>query len=367
MVIIVFTILLKGGTMRGIEYTARERLKAIKLWKEDGHDILWVAHKMRCAERTIWRWWALYDGTLDSLIPKSKVPHTPNPKSHTEEEKEAIVKVFTENPNISYVEALSKLRMEYAYKRTYFGFWRYVVKNGLRPKLIQEQNEYIPQPYDTPQMLGQKWQMDVKYVPLQCYSGNGVNHRMYQYTMIDEATRERFLFAYPCLGGEVTVDFVKRAIVYFGYIPKMIQTDNGGEFTNPSENYKEKMLHIPLMKKHVLDLFLDKIGVHHQLIRAYTPRHNGKVERSHRTDNEFFYKRMHYTDLQDLRNKMRDWNLRYNNKPHSGLFNRYGKRVWQSPLEKRAELLQQLKEQEIPQEQTPRYFTKYDQQLAYAS
>lgn len=353
--------------MRGIEYTARERLKAIKLWKEDGHDILWVAHKMRCTIQSLYRWLKRYDGTLESVKTLSKRPHTPHPKSHTETEKQAIIKIFTENPDISYVEALSKLRMEYAYKRTYFGFWRYVTKNGLRPKPVEEREKYVPQPYDTPQMLGQKWQMDVKYVPLQCFNGEGINHRMYQYTMIDEATRERFLFAYPYIGAKVTVDFVKRAIVYFGYIPKRIQTDNGTEFTNASENYKEKMYGIPKKKEHAVDIFLNKIGIEHQLIRAYTPRHNGKVERSHRTDNEFFYKRMHYTDLQDLRNKMRDWNLRYNNKPHSGLFNRYGKRVWQSPLEKRAELLQQLKGKEIPQEQEPRYFTKYDQQLAYAS
>lgn len=348
-------------------YTARQKYNALKLWKEEKKPAIWVANKFKCNVGTLWAWLSRFDGTLESLQNRSKRPHTKHPNAHTESETAAIREIFKKNPKISYVEALSILRMKYAYKRTYFGFWRFVVKNGLRPQPIEPRDEYVPQPYDTPQMLGQKWQMDVKYVPFSCYKGKGINHRMYQYTMIDEATRERFLFAYPCLGGEITVDFVKRAIVYFGYIPKKIQTDNGGEFTNPSENYREKMYHIPLKKKHILDIFLDKIGVEHQLIRAYTPRHNGKVERSHRTDNEFFYKRIKYKDLQDLRKQMKSWNIRYNNKPHSSLLNRYGKRVWQSPLEKRAELLQQLKEQEIPQEQTPRYFTKYAQKLAYAS
>ncbi|MBQ7348233.1 MAG: hypothetical protein IJW55_09770, partial [Clostridia bacterium] len=29
-----------------------------------------------------------------------------------------------------------------------------------------------------------------------------------------------------------TIDFVKRAIIFFGYAPKTIQTDNGAEFTH---------------------------------------------------------------------------------------------------------------------------------------
>lgn len=352
--------------MKHIEYTARQKLYAIKLWKEQKHNVIWVANKMKCTERTLWVWWAQYDGTIESLEPKSKRPHTPHPNAHTPTEHDAISQLFENDPDISYVEAFGILRMKYAYSRTYFGFWRYVVKNGLRPKLTPEYEKYIPKPYNTPEMLGQKWQMDVKYVPLQCYCGSGINHRMYQYTMIDEATRERFLFAYPQLGAKITVDFVKRAIVYFGYIPKKIQTDNGGEFTDPAKNFLEKKTGKKYNSVHALDEFLNKIGIEHQLIRAYTPRHNGKVERSHRTDNEYFYGRMHYKDLDDLRMQMKMWNIRYNNKPHSTLRNRYGKRIWQSPLEKRAELLQQLKENEIPVEQTPRYFTKYQQHMAYA-
>lgn len=36
--------------------------------------------------------------------------------------------------------------------------------------------------------------------------------------------------------------------------------------------------------------FLNVLGTNHQLIRPRTPRHNGKVEGSHRNDNERFYK-----------------------------------------------------------------------------
>ena len=69
------TTIFKGGTMRGVEYTARERLKAIKLWKEEGHDILWVAHKMKCTIQSLYRWLRKYDGTIESLKTGDKTPH----------------------------------------------------------------------------------------------------------------------------------------------------------------------------------------------------------------------------------------------------------------------------------------------------
>ena len=34
---------------------------------------------------------------------------------------------------------------------------------------------------------------------------------------------------------------------------------------------------------------LAQYNIKHKLIRPYTPRHNSKVERSHRKDNEYFY------------------------------------------------------------------------------
>ena len=72
--------------------------------------------------------------------------------------------------------------------------------------------------------------MDVKYVPRACYTGKD-GEKYYQYTMIDEASRERFIYPYKEKSGFLTVDFVKRAITYFAYAPRMLQTDNGAEFT----------------------------------------------------------------------------------------------------------------------------------------
>lgn len=169
-------------------------------------------------------------------------------------------------------------------------------------------------------MIGEKWQMDVKYVPTVCYVGKD-EERFYQYTMIDEATRERFIYPYKEQSGFSTVDFVKRAITYFGYAPKMIQTDNGAEFANFSRT----------KRVHILDKFCQGNGIEHKLIRPCTPWHNGKVERSHRSDQERFYNHLSFYSYDDLLIQMKRYLHRSNRIPMTIL-------GWRSPIQKRREL-----------------------------
>lgn len=119
-------------------------------------------------------------------------------------------------------------------------------------------------------------------------------------------------------------------------MPHTIQTDNGTEFTTPA-NAKEETMHI-------MDILLNKLRIRHKLIKPRTPRHNGKVERSHRSDQEAFYNHLTFYTLDELQEKMGAWLNRYNDRPHSQLRNKEGKRVWYSPRQKRAELLEILKE-----------------------
>ncbi len=70
--------------------------------------------------------------------------------------------------------------------------------------------------------------MDVKYVPKTCYVGID-GQKFYQYTVINDASREKFIYPYKEQSSYSTIDFVKRAIVYFGYKPQIIQTYNGTE------------------------------------------------------------------------------------------------------------------------------------------
>lgn len=133
--------------------------------------------------------------------------------------------------------------------------------------------KYISKPYDAPINIGVKWQIDVKYVHKNCYIGKD-NQKFYQYTAINEAFRERFIYSYKEQSSYSTVDFVKRVIVYFEYQSNIMQTDNGTEFT-----------HVQKKKRvHPLGILLNKLNITHQLIRPHTPGNNDKVERSHRNN-----------------------------------------------------------------------------------
>lgn len=146
--------------------------------------------------------------------------------------------------------------------------------------------------------------------------------KFYQYTIIDECTRERFIYAYKEQCADSTIDFVQRAIIHFGYIPKIIQTDNGQEFTFLRET---KLIH-------KLDTLCEQLGITHKLIKPRTPRHNGKVERSHRNDNERFYKYLKFYSFDDLQNQMKAYLKRSNNIPSSAI-------RWKTPNQLREEHL----------------------------
>ncbi len=212
---------------------------------------------------------------------KSHKPHSKHPNSHIEDEIRKIKKLIKRNPHIGLNELYTKLRTEIAYSRHYAILYRILVKSGFYKEKSTKKKKYIPKPYKTPEYLGQKWQLDVKYVPRSCYTDSvPKDDKYYQYTVIDEASRERFIYPYKKQSSFSTIDFVKRAIIYFGYKPKCIQTDNGFEF----KYFRETKRILPF------DIFLESLHIEHKLIKPRTPRHNGKVERSHRNDSERFYK-----------------------------------------------------------------------------
>ncbi len=151
---------------------------------------------------------------------------------------------------------------------------------------------------------GIKWQLDVKYVPKACYVGR-MPVKFYQYTVIDEASRERFTYAFREQSSYSSVEFIKMAIKRFGYQPKIIQTDNGFEFTHFRET----------RRTHPFDLYCQKQWITHQLIRPRTPRHNGKVERSHRNDNERFYSRLSFYSYEELLVQMKRYLYKSNRLP----------------------------------------------------
>jgi len=96
------------------------------------------------------------------------------------------------------------------------------------------------------------------------------------------------------------------------WIFRAIKTDNGACFTNRYTGYK-KSADATNPRLHDLDLFCQEHGIIHYLIDPGKPAQNGKVERSHRTDQELFYDRNVFKNVADLKKKLRIWNNYYNN------------------------------------------------------
>ena len=307
------------NTQRYIPHTLETRLAAVKTYRNK-NSINFICRRYKVSKASLMRWNKKYDGTKESLMDKSHKPHSQHPNAHTPEELDWIKNLIKRNPNISMIELYAKLKFNKGYNRHPCSLFRILRKLGFYKDIEKKAKSYIPKPYNTPKTLGEKWQLDVKYVPRQCYTGRHPD-KFYQYTMIDEASRERFIYPFKEQSSYSTVQFVKMAISFFGYKPKIIQTDNGFEFTH----FKDTK------RIHPFDVLCNQLDIKHQLIRPRTPRHNGKVERSHRNDNERFYKYLSFYSYDDLINQMKKYLYRSNRLPMQTL-------GWLTPVEKRREL-----------------------------
>ena len=72
-------------------------------------------------------------------------------------------------------------------------------------------------------------------------------------------------------------------------------------------------------KLHSFDIECRKLNIIHYLIDPGKPAQNGKVERSHRSDQESFYEKIKFTSLEELRYQAKLWNMYYNDLKHCGL------------------------------------------------
>ena len=147
------------------------------------------------------------------------------------------------------------------------------------------------------QVPGHHIQVDVKFLIFP--QSDGTKIRRFQYTAIDDATRIRALKIYERHNQQNAIDFIDHVIKKFPFRIQTFRTDNGHEF--------QAKFHW-----HVEDQ-----GIRHVYIKPGTPRLNGKVERSHRTDKEEFYQLLSYTGDVDLNEKLNEWETFYNYyRPH---------------------------------------------------
>ncbi len=272
------------------------------------HGVTKAAIRYKTNRQYVYRWNKRYDGTLKSLEDRSHRPHS-HPNQHRPNEIKLIEDMRRRNPNAGLVVFWVKLRQR-GYTRSISGLYRFLRKSGQMAEKLPNP-KYVPKPYEQMKYPGQRVQIDVKYVPKACLVGNAVNEAaenggyFYQYTFIDEYSRFRYLEAFQEHSSFSSSEFIKHCVKRFPYAIECVQTDNGSEFTNRLNPQCSD-------KKTLFEETLKQLGILHKLIKPYTPRHNGKVERSHRKDNEYFYASHKFYSFADFQNLLSVWNRNYN-------------------------------------------------------
>ncbi len=175
--------------------------------------------------------------------------------------------------------------------------YRTLVRNGMRRLPRNSGRRTIHTRRYSKGVPGHHIQVDVKFVTLRSFEGNRV--RRFQYTAVDDATRIRALKVYPRHNQQNAIKFIDYVIDKFPFRIHTVRTDRGHEFQAQFHWHVE-----------------DK-GIRHVYIKPRSPHLNGKVERSHRTDQEEFYQLLTYTDDVDLNKKLAEWERFYNlERPH---------------------------------------------------
>ena len=128
-------------------------------------------------------------------------------------------------------------------------------------------------------------QVDVKFLQLKDREGKVV--KRYQYTAIDDATRNGTLQTFAEHNQDRAIQFLEYVVERFPFRISTVRTDRGHEF--------QARFHW------------------HVYIKPQTPQLNGKVERSHRTDQTEFYQLL--TDM-DFTAKQKVWETFYNYDRH---------------------------------------------------
>ncbi|MBN1779018.1 MAG: transposase [Candidatus Buchananbacteria bacterium] len=164
-----------------------------------------------------------------------------------------------------------------------------------------------------PLSKGELVEIDIKYVPQTME-----NRQYYQFTAIDCASRWRYLSIYEHMGSSEAMAFLKEVIKVAPFRIRAIKTDNGSCFTNRYIGYSKSI--DPINPKiHAFDLECQKHNIIHYLIDPGKPAQNGKVERSHRSDQETFYDQVDFSAVEELKYKLKLWNMYYNDLEHCGL------------------------------------------------
>lgn len=251
-----------------------------------------TANRYHLSRKTLYKWWKRWDGTWQSLCDRSRAAHT-HPRAITEAEKRLVRRLAKKHHWTDIILAYQEARDRYGYKRSYASFKQTVRKlkeaKGCKKRKVRKNKPYERAPYP-----GYKVQVDVKFVPREC-SVDGKAY--YVFIAVDECSRWTLREMYEEHSSYSAMLFLRLLLEKAPFPIRMIQTDNGTEFT------KALLTKDPAAKT-LFEEELEKYGIEYHRIRVATPRHNGKVERQNRIDQERFYDFLRFYNLTDGRRQL---------------------------------------------------------------
>jgi len=283
--------------MDSLTQEAYSRQRMLMFEKNNG--VTKTSLRYKLSRKTLYKWKNRYDGTIESLKDKSRRPNH-SPKGQEEEQTKMVINTWKRDKGGDKLVMWDNARKR-GYKYTYETFLRTIRREEIG---VKKKRKKTLKPYKKADFPGQKVQIDVKYVPTECVQDG---RKYYQYTAIDEYSRLPFRQIYDEHSTYSSMIFLLETVKYFRSkgIKKihLIQTDNGTEWTKAliSNNKNNFTLFEEKAKKLRINLCR---------IRIATPRHNGKVERLHRKDQQRFYRTLEFKSFKEAKRKLETYQKR---------------------------------------------------------
>ncbi len=279
------------------------RMKVIRHAGETTHNVSKTCRYFGISRTTFYKWLSRYAAHGEASL--CDRPRRPKNCPH-ETPKETVSKILYLRQNYHFGPAriASYLHRYHQIKIAGSTVHRVLERNGLsRLPANQKHRAHTKRwkRYEKRQP-GHRLQVDVKFlerIP-------GTRRRLYQFTAVDDCTRIRVLKIFDACSQKTAIQFIDEVIHRLPFRIHVIQTDNGAEF--------QSRFHWHLQDK----------DISHVYITPRTPRLNGKVERSHRTDDQEFYQLLDKDGVSDdihlFNAKLSEWEKYYNyHRPHGGL------------------------------------------------
>jgi transposase InsO family protein len=302
--------------MSNVMLTPEQQIRQRYAWFEEAErrgNVRLACKRLGISRKTYYKWWQRFveaRSDRQALLDRSRRPHHPRRR----------------------VKKALRRRLLHLRQRTHLGPAR------LRALLLARGTKHVPSAATIAKVLqaagltrrrrakpkryrrtfvvprpGDLVQLDVKWVP---YLVEG--RQLYQFTAIDCCTRLRLV----SLAEEMTISTAKAFAQYvlstFPFPVRMVQTDNDSIFTHWYTAGPKTPLDRPV-RAHPFTVMVESFGARHRLIPPRTPRLNGRVERSHQTDDQEFYHVHRYITRAELRQGFSRWLWHYNHaRVHTG-------------------------------------------------